>query len=215
MPNPSEQQKTPGDSGVTSTGPRAFPIHSKQKEGRSVTTVDQTTNNDDVEDTDLATFMAENYKKVQPGSPLYGLYARDFDYTTVESRGNVLNALYAERQAQAPGWMDDGETYESPTPARSLWCSIPLRLNLREERGQRSDDVFMFAHLKAVLMQEVSESEPCVNLTRRTYLQDDRKWKEWHSARLTIGEATELAHMLLLLVDVATGTSDEIAGEAR
>ncbi|OZD81814.1 hypothetical protein CH260_10395 [Rhodococcus sp. 05-2256-B2] len=177
--------------------------------------VEQSTDRDDVEDTDLATFMAENHKKAQPGSPLYGLYARDFDYTTVESRGNVLNALYAERQAQAPGWMDDGETYESPTPARSLWRSVPIRLNLREERGQRDDDVFMFAHLKAVLMQEVSESEPCVNLTRRTFLENDQKWKEWHSARLTISEATELAHMLLLLVDVATGTSDEIAGEAR
>ena len=172
--------------------------------------VDQTTNHHDVEDTDLATYMAEFHPKIKPGSALWHLHARDFDYATVENKGNVLNVLYPE--LEAPAWSDAGETYESPTPARSLWRSVPIRLNLREERGVRhAENTVTFAHLSAYLMQEVSESEPCVNVTRRVYLNDDQRWKEWHAVRLTVSEATEFAHLLLLLVDIATDTYDEIA----
>lgn len=178
------------------------------REAGSVTTI-----NDGTEDTDIATYMADTYPKIQPESPLYELYARDYGYTAVETKGNVINALYPERQA--PGWSDDDEMCERDIPGDSLWRSVPSRLSLRQERGQRhAQDVVTFAYLSAYLMQQVSESSPCVNLTRTVYLRDKQKWNEWHSFRLTIGEATELAHLLLLLVDVATDTPDEIAGGA-
>lgn len=160
---------------------------------------------------DFVQYMAEEHPRIPKGSPSWRQHLREFDYSTVEEQGNVLSVLFPEEQA--PKWNDPGEATESATPARSLWQSLTSRLILREERGERHDrHTVSFAHLNAYLMQEVSETSPLVNLTRTVYLPNDGKWKEWHAVRLTIGEATELAHLLLLLVDIATDTPDEIGG---
>jgi hypothetical protein len=160
---------------------------------------------------DFLEYMAEDHPTIREGSPSWRQYLREFDYTTVEEKGSVLSALFPDNHA--PSWSDVGETSESATPARSIWRSIPSRLILREERGERHDrHTVSFAHLNAYLIQEVSETSPLVNITRTVYLPNDSKWKEWHAVRLTISEAAELAHLLLLLVDIATDAPDEIAG---
>ncbi|MDV8021999.1 hypothetical protein [Rhodococcus sp. IEGM 1330] len=192
------------DSGVSSTGAEGIESNNLREEG-SVATI-----NDPNDDIEFAEYMEGS--SIKPGTPAWELERRAFNQTSVLELGSVIDTLYPEEHA--PVWADPDEFHESRFPCNSIWKSLTLNMLLRRERGKRFDGTMTMARLGLQLRMGVTSNEPYLMASKSCVDPDTNDFVEYHLSQLTIGEAVELAHLLLLMVDVATDTPDEIAGVA-
>ncbi|WP_155957041.1 hypothetical protein [Rhodococcus sp. UNC23MFCrub1.1] len=172
--------------------------------------VSDTTDKNQIEDatqSEFADYMARNYGKVRPGSALWQLYAKEraSDQARFVKATSVVEELYPE--LQCPRWAEEEETRNCVIPALSKWVSAPLRVLLRSEWGYTNEGVntLALAHLDATLMRTLIGTEPYIQVTHHANPHDAANALEkLDTIKLTLSEAAELAHGLLLLLDIAT-----------
>lgn len=146
-------------------------------------------------------------KGFTPGSALWKLERRAFDYETDVHCGPVELAA-----GPRPYWADPNSDFVSQYGNGGIVSSRPWLQRLDLHPGHLIGDHRRSATARLNLMQKASEVDPIVILNR---------FAEQHGIegiskvagsefRFTLDEAAELAHLLLLIVDVARGTNDDI-----
>ncbi|MHA4852453.1 hypothetical protein L1080_023365 [Rhodococcus sp. MSC1_016] len=111
-----------------------------------------------------------------------------------------------------PVWAEsvDGQLHLGSSTYRSAHVTIPLRgYEAWFDHSTDQDDRIHMATLTAQLQQRGNRSHPCIAFERNSGEDGDPKWRGVAKYELSIDEAVSLAHTLLLLVDVATGVTDE------
>jgi hypothetical protein len=98
--------------------------------------------------------------------------------------------------------------------ASMSWRSEPLSVPLSSYYGRWDDDTFQSARIMLDVRQNVTQSEPRIAFERHGYKlvkgESEIVDGEDHYT-ITVDEAVRLARALLLLADVARGTTDTIA----
>ncbi|MFG1785678.1 hypothetical protein ACGFIU_24865 [Rhodococcus oryzae] len=110
--------------------------------------------------------------------------------------------------SEAPQWADLDSTSYSHTPEMCGWRSRTYSVALASARGQWTDDDKLFpARADMYLYQQRHRSEPRIRIVRM----EDGVDPDVATVRLSLDEAAELAHGILLAIDVARGITDEVA----
>lgn len=165
--------------------------------------VDQTTHENTAQ-SEFAEYMAEDFPDVKPGSALWQLYAKERageDLCFMKAT-EIVEKLFPD--AAAPEWAEGAETRNYYTPSMSNWQSIPVRVPLRRESGHADEHVgFAPAHVSAALMQMMTSHEAYIQVDHTKEAIEGRGLERVNKMIMTLGEAAELAHGLLLLLDVA------------
>ena len=176
-----------------------------REEGNDLmTTIDSSTDAHD-----FVQYMHEFNPNIKPGTPLWDLYVkeREDESTTGFPFKDMIENLYPD--VEAPGWANPDETQAHRVPSCSRWSSIPARINLRRHYGFYNPDTRTYAtpHLNLSIAQQVTAEEATVRVARLGTYETSERLEQLDAFTLTLDEATELAHTLLLLLDVVNETA--------
>lgn len=143
-----------------------------------------------------------------PGSPLWQLERRRHYYYNADTCESV-----ELRAGARPIWSSPDHDLPMPHANGGFVLSRPWTMRLDLHPGLLRDNVRTYPTAQIQLAQKASEVDPFVILDRFT---GGEKPSEGIARvagtefKFTLDEAAELAHLLLLVVDVARGTSDDI-----
>lgn len=160
----------------------------------------------DRQERDFREYMRDDRPRVVEGSPLWFLEHRAYNAANI-------SANLDELAGPGPDWAVDKTFY-----SRQVWTeflSEPLTLILGHHPGVRNGATLKRAHAKLQIVQGCNKAEPHIRIGR--YAQtDDQVLTEVDGSRyrFRLDEASELAHLLLLLVDVARGSDEQHGGDA-
>lgn len=144
-------------------------------------------------------------KGLTPGSALWQLERRSFCFYTADT----LTAPVELRAGARPVWADPAFDVASTHGDGAYVSSRPWEMRMDLHPGMLTEDLRISATARARLMQRASEVDPFVILDRFADCGDGIARVPGSESRFTLDEAAELAHLLLLVVDVARGTSDD------
>ena len=153
---------------------------------------------------DFVDYMSEFNPTIKPGTAMWNLFVKEHENeaTGVVRRSQIVEALFPD--AEPPSWAQVDETVNYKIPMYSNWRSIAACVNTRRMTGFLNTDAgtFAAAHLKLRIVQNMTAREPAIKVTRvGKYVEADRL-DDVDDYLLTLEEAAELAHTLLLLLDV-------------
>jgi hypothetical protein len=167
----------------------------------TVSPTPDTTSNDaavldkiDRDERDFREYMRDERPNVAEGSPLWFL----------ERRAMLSKSTYAnldELAGPGPVWAVDKKHF-----ARSVWTEFlgeAVTLPLSRHPGLRKGPTIRRAYAELQLVQNCGTVEPLIRLDRCAAVGEEIAAIEGAVYRLGLDEAAELAHLLLLLVDVA------------
>ncbi|OZF57025.1 hypothetical protein [Rhodococcus sp. 14-2470-1a] len=162
------------------------------------------------EDEEFAQHMAESYPHVAEGSAHWTWQRHIFDQSGWCEKENIQPELYGHI-SDAPYWARAYDGFvPNRTPSQSGWESSEAEMRLRREPGKWNDDGLTLARLRLHIRQSVSSREPFLVLNMTSLdVETKDKLTKYRLTQLTLDEAIELAHLLLLTVDVARGPADE------
>jgi hypothetical protein len=110
--------------------------------------------------------------------------------------------------SEAPPWADPESTAYGTVPNSCMWRSRTYSVVLDSGVGHWNDyDKLIPARVEMYLYQNRRSSEPRIRIVRKEQNVDAGV----ATVRLSLDEAAELAHGILLAIDVARGTADEVA----
>lgn len=153
-------------------------------------------------DADFAQYAAK--RGLVPGSAQWALDRRQFDLAVAVPYAGRLDAA-----APRPAWSEPSEDWNSRTVSESLFGSLPWSLPLDRHPGQYRETEVVSARAELRLRQRPAEVEPYVEMRRLAALDgaSDFEVIDGSGYRFTLDEAAELAHLILLVVDVARETA--------
>ena len=154
-------------------------------------------------------YMAEFNPTIKPGTPLWDLYVKEHDAeaTAVVPRSRIAESLFPD--AEPPSWAQADETTNYKIPSYSAWRSIPVRVNTTKMTGFLNTELgtFATAHLSLRITQSFNNRAPAIKVTRVGKYVDTDHLSDVDDYLLSLQEAAELAHTLLLLLDVVNETA--------
>ena len=158
---------------------------------------------------DFATLAAD--KGLTPDSPLWKLERRAFYFNAIGTMLTPVELLTGGR----PGWSDPECDIVSQYAAHDTVASRVWATRLSLHPGTLMDSYRLYARAEVQLMQQANEVEPFVLMRRKAEQNSGEKptTVKGSETRFTLSEAAELAHLLLLVIDLARGTSDDSAVE--
>lgn len=154
---------------------------------------------------DFATLAAE--RGLVPDSALWKLERRAFYFNAIDSLLEPVELLTGGR----PAWADPDCDFVSQYGAHHVVASRAWATRLNLHPGTLMDGYRLSARAEVQLLQQANEVEPFVLLRRKAEQNSGEKptTVKGSETRFTLEEAAELAHLLLLAIDVARGTSDD------
>lgn len=162
--------------------------------------------------TEFERYARDFLPNVSPKSPYYRLVEQQYDTTTWVKFDEIRDKLFPD--VPAPIWHspDAVSHWRMSTPIRSYFVSDDYRVLLRREQGKPVDDGLTCASFGARLAKAPNAVEPFVEtwikcLVRTESDGQQMGYGDGGNIRMTLDEATEIAHLLLLLVDVARDTT--------
>lgn len=146
-------------------------------------------------------------KGLTPGSALWQLERRAFYFNSIETLLAPVELLSGNR----PNWADPEFDVVSQYGAQHVVASRVWATRLNLHPGTLMDGYRLSARAEVQLLQQANEVEPFVLLRRKAEQNSGEKptTVKGSETRFTLEEAAELAHLLLLAIDVARGTSDD------
>lgn len=156
---------------------------------------------------DFATLAAD--RGLVPDSALWKLERRAFYFNAIESLLEPVELLTGGR----PVWADPDCDIVSQHGAHHVVASRVWATRLDLHPGTIMDGYRLSARAEVQLMQQANEVEPFVLMRRKAEQNSGEKptTVKGSETRFTLSEAAELAHLLLLVIDLARGTSDDSA----
>ena len=153
-------------------------------------------------DEEFAESEAQEYPNVKPGSALWRLHRREYDRSYCVARQSIVDRVFPE--ARPPMW-HEGLPAFSEVPFKNAWNSPSASVVLANHKGKESEHgTVQVPRLQATLMQQMTDAEPYVAMRRfERSAEGHYTHIRGSSYFLRLPEATELAHLLLLFVDVA------------
>lgn len=154
---------------------------------------------------DFATLAAE--RGLVPDSALWKLERRAFYFNAIDSLLEPVELLTGGR----PAWADPDCDFVSQYGAHHVVASRAWATRLNLHPGTLMDGYRLSARAEVQLLQQANEVEPFVLLRWKAEQNSGEKptTVKGSETRFTLEEAAELAHLLLLAIDVARGTSDD------
>lgn len=156
---------------------------------------------------DFATLAAD--RGLVPDSALWKLERRAFYFNAIDSLLEPVELLAGGR----PTWADPDCDIVSQYGAHHVVASRAWATRLDLHPGTIMDGYRLSARAEVQLMQQANEVEPFVLMRRKAEQNSGEKptTVKGSETRFTLSEAAELAHLLLLVIDLARGTSDDSA----
>lgn len=156
---------------------------------------------------DFAALAAD--RGLTPESALWKLERRAFYFNAIESLLEPVELLTGGR----PVWADPDCDIVSQHGAHHVVASRVWATRLDLHPGTIMDGYRLSARAEVQLMQQANEVEPFVLMRRKAEQNSGEKptTVKGSETRFTLSEAAELAHLLLLVIDLARGTSDDSA----
>lgn len=171
--------------------------------------VDICDENDTPDAHDFVQYMHEFNPAIKPGTAMWSLFVKEHESeaTAVVPRNGIVESLFPD--AEPPSWAQLDETNNYKIPSYCTWRSIPARVNTTKMTGHLNEDMntFASAYLSLRITQSLHASEPAIKVTRVGKYVGADHLDDVDDYLLSLEEATELAHTLLLLLDVVNETA--------